>query len=83
MGVGDEIRAARIAAGLDVADIASKLRMRETIIQAMEDGDFSLCGGPVYARGHVRSIANLLDLNPDDLVLQLDQSFPEDPSRLG
>lgn len=83
MGVGARIRAARVAAGLDLSDIAASLRLRETMLQAIEDDDFSMCGGQVYARGHVRSIANLLDLDADELVSQLDQSIVEDVPRLG
>jgi cytoskeleton protein RodZ len=83
MGVGARLRAARIAAGLDLSDIAADLRLRETQVQAIEDEYFTLCGGQVYARGHVRSIARLLDLDPEELVEQLDQSFAEDVPRLG
>ena len=34
----------------------------------MEGGDFSHCGGLVYARGQLRALAPILNLDPDELV---------------
>jgi cytoskeletal protein RodZ len=34
----------------------------------MEEDDFSHCGGDVYARGQLKSIAAVVGLDPDDVV---------------
>ena len=33
--------------------------------------DFTLCGGDVYARGHVRTIAKVVGADPDALVAKI------------
>jgi len=39
-------------------------------IEAIEDDDFSLCGGDSYAIGHLRMIADAVGLDGDDLVAE-------------
>ncbi len=71
MGIGAELARARNAAGLTHAELAEKTRIRAAIIQAIERDDFSLCGGEVFARGHVKAIAIALDLDPVPLLSAL------------
>ncbi|MCZ9338417.1 helix-turn-helix domain-containing protein, partial [Streptomyces sp. TRM76130] len=55
--IGHLLRQARIAAGLTVDDISSATRVRIAIVHAIEADDFAPCGGDVYARGHIRTLA--------------------------
>ncbi|MBB0246315.1 helix-turn-helix domain-containing protein, partial [Streptomyces alkaliphilus] len=66
--VGRTLRKARLDAGLTVEEISATTRVRAPIIQAIEQDDFSRCGGDVYARGHLRALARAVGLPPDDLV---------------
>ncbi len=68
MSLGSELAAARVASGLSIDDVAASTRIRGTLIRAIEDDDFSQCGGAVYARGHVRSIARAVGLDPEPLL---------------
>ncbi|CAB4624841.1 unannotated protein [freshwater metagenome] len=68
MNVGTTLFDARVAAGLSLDELADKCKLRATILAAMESGDFSHCGGFVYARGQLRAIAPLLNLDPEALV---------------
>lgn len=72
MSVGDAMAQARIAAGMSIDDLAGLTKIRPSILQAMEAGDFSGCGGDVYARGQIRSIAQLIGLDPDEAVARFD-----------
>lgn len=71
VGIGAELARARNAAGLTHVELAEKTRIRAAIIQAIERDDFSLCGGEVFARGHVKSIATALGLDPAPLLSAL------------
>lgn len=71
MGIGAELARARNAAGLTHAELAERTRIRAAIIQAIERDDFSLCGGDVFARGHVKAIALALELDPAPLLSAL------------
>ena len=70
--VGRALQQARIAAGLTVEEVSSSTRVRIPIVHAIEDDDFSRCGGDVYARGHIRMFARAAGIDPDPLVAQFD-----------
>ncbi|MFD8523660.1 helix-turn-helix domain-containing protein [Streptomyces capillispiralis] len=68
--VGHALRRARIAAGLTVDDVSSATRVRIAIVHAIESDDFAPCGGDVYARGHIRTLAKAVHLDPAPLIAQ-------------
>ncbi|OUD00349.1 helix-turn-helix domain-containing protein [Streptomyces swartbergensis] len=68
--IGRALQQARIAAGLTVDDISSATRVRMNIVHAIEADDFSACGGDVYARGHIRTLAKAVHLDPAPLLAQ-------------
>ncbi len=71
--IGAALTAAREARGLSVEDVAASTRIRATVIRAIERDDFSRSGGAAYARGHIRSIAHVVDLDPQPLVDEFDR----------
>jgi cytoskeletal protein RodZ len=72
VSVGDALAQARSQAGLTIAQVSQLTCIRETIIRGIERGDFSACGGDFYARGHIRSIARVVGLDPEELVREYD-----------
>jgi cytoskeletal protein RodZ len=68
--IGRALQQARIAAGLTVDDISSATRVRMNIVHAIEADDFTACGGDVYARGHIRTLAKAVHLDPAPLLAQ-------------
>ncbi len=74
VSVGDALAAARRQSGLTITQISQRTCIRETIIRGIERGDYSACGGDFYARGHVRSIARAVGLDPDEMVREYDSS---------
>ncbi|MBU6279341.1 MAG: helix-turn-helix domain-containing protein [Actinomycetales bacterium] len=78
VSVGATLSAARIDAGLDIDDVATRTRLRPTVLRSMEEDDFSVCGGRAYVRGHLRTLAKVLGLEPEALVQQYeDQGSPQ------
>ncbi len=73
MSTGSMIQQAREAAGLSLDDVAEATKIRSSILAAMEHDDFSHCGGDVYARGQLRSIAAVVGLDPEDVVESFDR----------
>jgi cytoskeletal protein RodZ len=57
---------------LSVEQVSLSTRVRIPIIHAIEQDDFSRCGGDVYARGHVRTLARAVGLESEGLVEQYD-----------
>jgi cytoskeletal protein RodZ len=72
VSVGDALAQARSQAGLTIAQVSETTCIRETIIRGIERDDFSACGGDFYARGHIRSIARMVGLDPDALIQEYD-----------
>ena len=52
--------------------MAAVTKIRPSILAAMEEDDFSHCGGSVYARGQLRSIASVIGIDPDELIRAYD-----------
>lgn len=63
--IGTALKKARIAAGLTVDEVSSTTRVRIPIVHAIESDDFTRCGGDVYARGHIRTLARAVRLDPE------------------
>jgi cytoskeletal protein RodZ len=70
--VGETLSHARRKRGLSVDDVAADTRIRATVISAIEDDRFELCGGTVYARGHIRSIARVVGADAAALIAEFD-----------
>ncbi len=72
MRIGEALAGARCQADLTVTQVSERTRIRETIIRAIEDDDYSACGGDFYARGHIRSIAKVVGTDPEQLIQEYD-----------
>jgi hypothetical protein len=72
VSIGEELAQARGHAGLTVAQVSQRTRIRQTIIRGIESDDYSVCGGDFYARGHIRSIAKVVGADPDPLIHEYD-----------
>jgi cytoskeletal protein RodZ len=59
---------------LSLADVSADTRIRSTVIAAIENDDYDACGGAVYARGHLRSIARVVGVDPEPLIAEFDAS---------
>jgi cytoskeletal protein RodZ len=73
VSIGDTLAQARRQAGLTLAQVSRQTRIRESIISSIEQGDFSSCGGDFYARGHIRSIAGVVGVDPVPLIREYDE----------
>jgi cytoskeleton protein RodZ len=72
LSVGRALKQARIDAGLTVDDVSNATRVRIAIVHSIEADDFAPCGGDVYARGHIRTLAKAVHLDPAPLLAQYD-----------
>jgi Helix-turn-helix domain len=70
--IGATLAQARQQAGLTVAEVSARTRIREPIIRSIEDGDYAVCGGDFYARGNIRSIAKAVGTDAEPLIREYD-----------
>ncbi|MEU9269490.1 RodZ domain-containing protein [Streptomyces sp. NPDC048251] len=78
--IGRALKQARITAGLTVDDVSSATRVRIAIVHAIESDDFAACGGDVYARGHIRTLARAVQLDPAPLIERYDDTHGGRPA---
>lgn len=69
---GATLRLQREKQGLTTTAAAATLRLPEKILLHLEAGRFDQLPGDTFARGYVRSYANMLGLDPNRLVLEYD-----------
>ena len=77
--IGPVVRAARERAGLDVAELSERTRIRPHVLEGIEIDDFGPCGGDFYARGHLRTLARYLGLDAGVLVGEYDDRYAHAP----
>jgi cytoskeletal protein RodZ len=80
--IGETLARRRQEAGLTISQVSVRTRIRETVVRGIERDDFSLCGGNFYARGHIRSIARVIGIDPEPLVREFDDAHGGSPEAL-
>jgi cytoskeletal protein RodZ len=72
VSIGEALAEARRRADLTVTEVSRQTRIRETIITGIEGNDYSACGGDLYVRGYIRSIAQAVGADPEPLIREYD-----------
>jgi len=79
VSIGATLAAARRHAGLTVAEVSERTRVRENIIQGIEQDNYAACGGDFYARGHIRAVAEAVGTDPAPLIEEFDERWRSSP----
>lgn len=67
-GVGRDLRRARQACGQEISNAAQYLRINSSHLTALEEGRFGDLPAAVYVRGYIRTYANYLHLDPEEML---------------
>jgi cytoskeleton protein RodZ len=78
MTLGEVIRQAREDAGLSIDELAQIVVLRSRLLVAMENDDFSQCGGDTYARGHLKNIAKATHSSASEFIELFDANHSTD-----
>ena len=81
MTLGEVLAARRGERGLTIQQAAAATRIRAHYLSALESDELERLAAPVYAKGHLRTYARYLGLDPEPLVEML-HAEPQDPRRL-
>jgi len=66
-GIGTRLRVAREKKGLTLLQAAERMHVDARIVESLEAENFAALGAPVYARGHLRHYAELVDESAAEL----------------
>jgi cytoskeleton protein RodZ len=72
--VGAQLRQARLERGVDLNDVAQQLRIKSSYLFGLEQGDLSAIPGRTYALGFLRSYADHLGFDGEDLITRIKSS---------
>ncbi len=81
--VGAQLRQAREARGLKIADISQTLKLGARQVEALEGGDWQQLPGHTFIRGFVRNYARLVQIDAAPLMAQLDRILEKPVDNLG
>ena len=68
---GRILASARKGWELSVEEVADNLNLSANTIRALEQDDYASLPGTTFVKGYIRSYANLLRLNPDEVLATL------------
>jgi Helix-turn-helix domain len=68
MRIGERLEAARIRASLDLATVEDRTKIRRRYLRALEDENWEALPSSAYAKGFLRSYAELLGLDAEAMV---------------
>ena len=77
--VGETLRRARLKRNLELNRIADELKISVPMLQAIEEEHFEKLPGRVFVRSFVRQYARLLELDEDEVLGSLQQTFGPTP----
>lgn len=66
--LGESLRSARQKKNATLSEVARATRIKQSYLEALEDGEYGLLPGPAYITGFLRNYATYLGLHPDDVV---------------
>ncbi|HHW57942.1 MAG TPA: helix-turn-helix domain-containing protein [Clostridia bacterium] len=75
--LGEFLKSERIKKGMTLEEIQEITKIRTRYLKAIEDGDFSVMPALVYAKGFVKSYAEALGLDGNELVKKYEYLFQE------
>jgi cytoskeleton protein RodZ len=66
---GERLAEARRELQISVFEIAKELHLDEPKVRALERNEFDVLGAPVFAKGHLKTYAQLVNVNSDDVLV--------------
>lgn len=77
--LAEVLRKARQAKGMSLAEIQETTKIQRRYLEAIENGNFDVLPGHFYVRAFIKSYAEAVGLNPDELISQYSSELPDPP----
>ncbi|MBD7967287.1 helix-turn-helix domain-containing protein [Paenibacillus gallinarum] len=66
--LGQQLKEARLQKGLSLDDVQEMTKIRKRYLEAIESGDYKVLPGSFYVRAFIKTYAETVGLNPDELL---------------
>ena len=79
-GPGGKLQAARLQLGMSIGDVAERMHLSNTILEALEDNNFDEITAPIFVKGYLRAYARILSIDEEAIISEYIQVYSdEDP----
>ncbi len=79
-GPGERLQAARIQQGLSIEDIAQRMHLSTSILEAIEENNYDEITAPIFVKGYLRAYARIVLLDEEEMIQQYVNYYSgEDP----
>src|ERR1700704_2375149 len=79
MDIGGDLRRARTARHLSLAEIADRTKINGSLLRAIEDNRFDRVPGGLFTRGYLRAYAREVQLDPESIVERYRSEYEPPP----
>lgn len=84
--LGRQLKEARLQKGMSLDDVQEVTKIRKKYLEAIEAGDYKVLPGSFYVRAFIKTYAEAVGVNPDELIQEPGSGVPapsaEEPSRM-
>ena len=77
MSLGQLLVSARKSAGMTIDQLSTATNIRVSLLKEFESNNFLHAGGDTYSRGHLRTIARVLNVDAEALLVQFDEEHAQ------
>ncbi|WP_068780778.1 helix-turn-helix domain-containing protein [Paenibacillus sp. GM2] len=75
--LGQQLKEARLSMGLSLDDVQEITKIRKRYLEAIEAGDYKVLPGSFYVRAFIKTYAEAVGINADELLAEHKQNVPE------
>ena len=79
MRIGEVLKRTRTRQGIEIAEVEERTKIRTKYLRALESEDWEVLPSPAYARGFLRTYAQLLGLDADAVVDEFRRQVEAEP----
>lgn len=75
--LGQQLKEARLQKGLSLDDVQEMTKIRKRYLEAIETGDYKVLPGSFYVKAFIKTYAETVGLNPDEILEGHQSNEPE------
>ncbi|WP_025719898.1 helix-turn-helix domain-containing protein [Paenibacillus sp. 1-18] len=75
--LGQQLKEARLQKGLSLDDVQEMTKIRKRYLEAIETGDYKVLPGSFYVKAFIKTYAETVGLNPDEILEGHQSNVPE------
>ena len=80
--IGSVLKEARNKKSISLEEVHSRIKIHPRVIQLLEDDKFDKLPSPVFVKSFLKSYAEFLEVNPEEIVRAYDKEGRKDPAQV-